>query len=151
MQRNRKENDFLINREKLLEKIASFQSEIDNILNKIAVLAETESYVKEILKIQAALNLQDELDKQTVSLYGLKSGLQNTEANKDFGKDYDSKERKDRNASNSPKHRKPFQKSVFGGGGFEKEEKPVVQLNKMCASCSGQNQHIVKLFKMACL
>ena len=44
-----------------------------------------------------------------------------------------------------------FQKSVYGGGGFEKKKSSVFTINKMCASCSGQNQHIIKLFKLACI
>lgn len=41
---------------------------------------------------------------------------------------------------------------MYGGGGFEKAKPNLkYQISKMCASCSGQNQHIIKMFKLACI
>lgn len=42
--------------------------------------------------------------------------------------------------------------SVYGGGGHDTStDNMVISIDKTCASCSGQNQHIVKLFKLACI
>ena len=79
-----------------------------------------------------------------MALYGLRNGAENEKGNDGIEK----------NTSQSPNRSKiqSFGRSVFGGGGFEKtDEKQVISLNRMCASCSGQNQHIVKLFKLACI
>ena len=46
-----------------MSKIYGYQAEIDNMMNKLAVIAESTSVFKEILKIQAAINLQEERDK----------------------------------------------------------------------------------------
>lgn len=72
--RNRKENDFELSKEKIFSTVANFQKEIDNILNKVAVLAEQTAYVHEICQIQVALNLQEEVDRQQIGLYGATSG-----------------------------------------------------------------------------
>lgn len=41
--RNRKENDFDVQKKKLVSKIIGYQDEIDNMLNKIAIMAESTS------------------------------------------------------------------------------------------------------------
>ena len=55
--KNRRENDFNSQKEKLNRTVYGFQGEMDNILNKMALLTESLAYVKEILKIQSAINL----------------------------------------------------------------------------------------------
>lgn len=37
------------------------------------------------------------------------------------------------------------------GGAANPKQQTVFTINKLCASCSGQNQHIIKLFKLACI
>jgi hypothetical protein len=69
--RSRKENDMARDKDKSADLISKYSDEMNNLLNKVALLGESMAYVKEILKIQTALNLQEELDKQTVGLYGL--------------------------------------------------------------------------------
>ena len=128
--RTRKENDFTLQREKLAGQVDEFRSELDNVLNKIAITAQSISCLREVVKIQTAINLQEEIDKQSVALYGLRNGAENEKGTDGIEK----------NTSQSPNRSKiqSFGRSVFGGGGFEKtDEKQVISLNKMCASCSG--------------
>ena len=49
--RNRKENDFTVQREKLAAQVHDFQNELDNVLNKVAIVAESIGYLREMLKI----------------------------------------------------------------------------------------------------
>jgi hypothetical protein len=41
--------------------------------------------------------------------------------------------------------------SKFGGGHLEKTKGNILSLDNNCASCSGHNQDVVKLFKLACI
>ena len=45
---------------------------MDNLLNKVALSVQSINLLREVVRVQAALNLQDELDKQSVALYGSK-------------------------------------------------------------------------------
>lgn len=145
--RKRVDNDFTVQRDKMIKQVGEFKFELDNMLNKVSIMAEVQSYLREIIKIQTAINLQEELDKQSVALYGLKSGLAAEEENEQ------SKIINLKQSGSKPSPRKSkLMKSMYGGGGQEKiDDAQVISLNKMCASCSGQNQHIVKMFKLACL
>ena len=96
--------------------------------------------------MQTHLNRQEEKDKQSVALYGKQEDTSNT-ANTNTD---ENSPRKIAHHSNSPTR---MVKSVFGGGGqnVATGKELVVSINKMCASHSGQNTHIIKLFKLACL
>jgi len=49
--RTRKENDFTLQREKLAGQVDEFRSELDNVLNKIAITAQSISCLREVVKI----------------------------------------------------------------------------------------------------
>ena len=44
-------------------------------LNKMAVTIQVVNYLKELFKIQSAINMQEEIDKQSVALYGMKHAI----------------------------------------------------------------------------
>ena len=68
--RSRRENDFVVERTKMQSSIVTFQAELDNVLNKVAISIESLNFLRELLRMQACMNRQDELDKQGVALYG---------------------------------------------------------------------------------
>ena len=114
IKRNRKESDMEVQRAKMANTVYSFQSELDNIYNKMALTIQSLNCMRELFKIQATLNMQEEIDKQSIALYGYR--------NMDPKRDTD-----------APK----FSSSVHGGGGFQDTSKEVVRLDNHCASCSG--------------
>jgi hypothetical protein len=49
--RTRKENDFTLQSAKLAGQVDEFRSELDNVLNKIAITAQSISCLREVVKI----------------------------------------------------------------------------------------------------
>jgi hypothetical protein len=63
LKRTRRENDFTLQKSKLANQVDEFKIELDNVLNKIAITAQSISHIHEVLKIQTAINFQEEIDK----------------------------------------------------------------------------------------
>ena len=61
--RSRRENDFVVERTKMQASIVTFQNELDNVLNKVAICIESVNFLRELVRMQSSMNRQDELDK----------------------------------------------------------------------------------------
>jgi hypothetical protein len=68
--RVRRYNDFRLQREKLFSSYQDFQSKLDQIQSLTFTHSTLITAISEMLEIQTTLNLRDELDRQSLALYG---------------------------------------------------------------------------------
>lgn len=160
--RAQRESDFTSERTKTQSVVNQFKFEIDNIYNKLAVVIQAICVLNAMHKLQSAITHQEEVDKKSVALYGLQASTAQQSASQANGKNPGSSQAKRAGTSASPPARANagagmptgLQSSSYAsalGGAANPKQQTVFTINKLCASCSGQNQHVIKLFKLACI
>ncbi|EAS04241.2 hypothetical protein TTHERM_00298520 (macronuclear) [Tetrahymena thermophila SB210] len=132
-------NNVLLETGVLDKKITGIWNELEKIVNTFNILSETVHKLIHFNTLSNSLVLQDELDKQSIALYGFRSNFSD-----------DPKMVKTlRNPAimaSSPGTTSNVAQKTISKGAF-----PNLILDQNCISCSGQSAQINQAFKMACL
>jgi len=139
--RKRDNSEFMVSGQTMKEQIGKVSSSSETVAKCLEHIGGIIAIMLKSERVASALSQQESVDRAKVALMGYRDAKGNTArpSSSNMAK---------KSGKNSARGPSPVDAS---NGDFDDGHEPVISVDNRCLSCSGQAQHVLSGFKMACL